>query len=249
MSKVVKGVGRAVGKVVEGVKKVAKSKLGKAILIAAAVYFGGAALMGGLNASAAGGSFISGMGSGLSSAATGISNAFSAIASGNLSGAGTALSQGFTGTAGTAAAQGASAAAQGAAAAGQGFGAAGGTAAQMGVPVANAAQLAPGVGSSIGSGSVLSGTAASPYALTASPTAASFVGQAAGSGAAANTGIISKMMASQYAAPALISTGGQLIGGAMQGYGAQKQYEEQKKLAADERARYNTNIGTRLWGG
>jgi len=230
MSKVVKGVGRAVGKVVEGVKKVAKSKLGKAILIAAAVYFGGAALMGGLNASAAGGSFLSGMGTGLSSAATGISNAFSAIAGGNLSGAGTALSQGFTGTAGTAAAQGASAAAQGAA-------------------VANAAQLAPGVGSSIGSGSVLSGTAASPYALTASPTAASFVGQAAGSGAAANTGIISKMMASQYAAPALISTGGQLIGGAMQGYGAQKQYEEQKKLAADERARYNTNIGTRLWGG
>ncbi len=228
MSKVVKGVGRAVGKVVEGVKKVAQSKLGKAVLIAAAVYFGGAALMGGLNTIGTSTSFLSGMGSGLSSAATGISNAFSALASGNLSGAGTALSQGFTG-AGSAVAQGATAATN-AASAGMNL-----------VPQASSSMLAPGVGSTI------------PTAATSAATGGANLlapGLGAGAGAApASTGIISKMMASQYAAPALISTGGQLIGGAMQGYGAKKQYEEQKKLAADERARYNTNIGTRLWGG
>ena len=50
MSKVVKGVTRAVSKVVKGVatavKKVASSKIGKIIMVAAAVYFGGAALLG-----------------------------------------------------------------------------------------------------------------------------------------------------------------------------------------------------------
>jgi hypothetical protein len=54
--------------------------------------------------------------------------------------------------------------------------------------------------------------------------------------------MIGNIMASPYTAPALISGGTQLIGGAMQGYGAQKQQEQQGK-------RYNTNVGTRLFGG
>lgn len=80
MSKIVKGVGRAVGKVVKGVasavKKVAKSKLGKIILIAAAVYFGGAALIGSMGGGAFG---IGATATGLEGAAAGISQAWSGL--------------------------------------------------------------------------------------------------------------------------------------------------------------------------
>ena len=90
MSKVVSAVGNAVSSVVKGVvnvvksvasgvgnlvKSIAKSPLGKALLIAGAVYFGGAALAGGFGSSAAGGSFLSGMGTGVSSAASSLSSA------------------------------------------------------------------------------------------------------------------------------------------------------------------------------
>jgi len=63
-----------------------------------------------------------------------------------------------------------------------------------------------------------------------------------------NPGLIAGMMSSPYTAPALISGGTQLIGGAMQGYGMQKQQEEQQRMAEEERNRYSRNIGTRLWG-
>ena len=77
MSKVVKKVGKAIGKVVKGVvkgvkkvvKKVTKSKFFKVIAAAALVYFGGAALMGGLKGFGAGTGFFKG-------AATGIGNAW-----------------------------------------------------------------------------------------------------------------------------------------------------------------------------
>jgi hypothetical protein len=55
-------------------------------------------------------------------------------------------------------------------------------------------------------------------------------------------------MSSQYTAPALISRGTQLIGGVMQGVGAQKQQDFQLEQDALARERYNRNIGTRLWG-
>ena len=101
MSKVVKKVGRAIGKVVKGavnvVKKVASSKIGKVLITAAAVYFGGAALAGGFSSSAAGGSFLSGMGTGLSNAAASLGQAWTSVLSGNLSGAGSAISSGFQG--------------------------------------------------------------------------------------------------------------------------------------------------------
>lgn len=127
MSKVVKKVGRAVSKVVKGVvkvvsgvvkgvgslvKKIASSKIGKVLLTAAAVYFGGAALAGGFGSSAAGGSFLSGMGTGISNAASSLSSAWSSALSGNFSGAASNLSAGFQGT--TMAAQNAAAALPGA---------------------------------------------------------------------------------------------------------------------------------------
>lgn len=227
MSKVVKGVGRAVSSVVKGASKVlvpiyglSKSKTGRKILkvaaIAAAVYFGGAALMGGMSTIGTSTSFLSGMSSGLSSAATGIGQAFTALTSGNLSGAGTALAEGFTGS-----------------------GAAGFTATTptgLNIVAADAAPMAV--------------QAATPAAASAATGATTSTGlNLLGSDVAAkSTGMIGKMMASPYTAPALISGSTQLIGGAMQGYGMQKQQEQQQKLEADARARYNTNVGTRLFG-
>jgi hypothetical protein len=225
MSKVVKGIGRAVSKVVKGVvnvvKKVAKSKLGKVLIGAALVYFGGAALMGGMAAPAGSGisGFLSGAGSGLSSAATGISNAFTALTQGSLSGVKTALSEGFMGT---------------------------GSAAFTGSTPTGLATVAAD---------------AAPLAVqTAAPTAGAFTGQTitglptvaadaanvlnAGSG---GSGLLAKAMSSPYTAPALISGGTQLIGGVMQGYGAQKQQERQEQLAEDQKKAYNTNVGTRLY--
>jgi hypothetical protein len=61
-----------------------------------------------------------------------------------------------------------------------------------------------------------------------------------GAGAGASKGFIASAMASPYFAPAVVTSGTQLIGGAMQGYGAQKQTAQQK-------ADWNTNVGTRLY--
>lgn len=70
---VLKGVGDAVDGAVKGVGTLAKqiydSDVGKAIIIAGAIYFGGAALSGGFGSAGAGGSFFSGMGTGVASAA------------------------------------------------------------------------------------------------------------------------------------------------------------------------------------
>ena len=105
MSKVVRGIGRAVGKVVKGVvntvKKVAKSKFGKILIGAALVYFGGAALMGGFSGAAAGG----GLSGALSGAAQGVANAWTSLTGaagsalgGKFAQAGSQLSAGFQGT-------------------------------------------------------------------------------------------------------------------------------------------------------
>jgi hypothetical protein len=93
MSKVVKSIGRAIGKVVKGavkvVKKVAKSKLGKVIIGAAAIYFGGAALMGAVGS----GSTVTGA---LANAWTQLGAAGSAAAAGNFGAAGSALANGIS---------------------------------------------------------------------------------------------------------------------------------------------------------
>lgn len=107
MSKVVKSVGRAISKVVKGVakavRKVAQSKLGRVLIGAAAIYFGGAALMGAMGtsgAAAAGGlSGLSGAAANIGAAWSSLGTAGSALMGGNLSGAGSAVASGFTGTA------------------------------------------------------------------------------------------------------------------------------------------------------
>ena len=123
--------------VVEVVKKVASSKIGKVVLTAAAVYFGGAALAGGFGTIGTSTSFLSGMGTGVANAASSLSTAWSATMAGNFSQAGSALASGVQGQAangivqaGTSAAQTvanataantAAGAAKGATAAGTGF--------------------------------------------------------------------------------------------------------------------------------
>ena len=117
MTKAISNVGRAVSNVVQGavnvvtdvakavggavtdvakaatgvVKSIANSNLGKAVLIAAAIYFGGAALSGGFGASAGGGSFFTGMGAGVSSAATSLSSAWTSAMAGEFAQAGSTL--------------------------------------------------------------------------------------------------------------------------------------------------------------
>lgn len=80
VSGVLKGVGDAVDGAVKGVGTLAKqiydSDVGKAIIIAGAIYFGGAALSGGFGSYGAGGSFFSGMGTGVASAADSIALAW-----------------------------------------------------------------------------------------------------------------------------------------------------------------------------
>lgn len=233
MSKVVKGVSRAVSKVASGVKnvvkKVASSKIGKIALIAAAVYFGGAALMGAVGGASAGTGIAGTLSGALSGAGAGISSAWSgltgALGAGSLSGAASSLGSGFTG-------------------------------AYSAGMSAVAPELATAVGSAGASGA---GSGVMANGLPINPSAAQIdkyllnAGQSASNAGTGFSGMIGKAMASPYTIPALINTGGQLIGGAMQGIGAQKQYEQQKQdqlnLAAAERDRYNRNIGTRLFGG
>ena len=116
MSKVVKKVGKVIKKVVKGVvrgvkkiwKKVRSSKFLKIAAVAAGIYFGGAALMGGLGGASSGAGFMAGAKAGVASAWGGITGAGTALASGNIAGAGSSLYGGFTGAygagAGTAAA-------------------------------------------------------------------------------------------------------------------------------------------------
>lgn len=120
MSKVVKSVTRAVSKVVSGasklvsgvlkgatglVQKIANSKLGKILIAAAAIYFGGAALMGGLQGAAAGSGFWGTISSAVQGAGTGIANAWTSLSaatgsalSGNFAQAGSQLGAGIQGT-------------------------------------------------------------------------------------------------------------------------------------------------------
>lgn len=231
MSKVVKGIGRAVSKVVKGVtnivKKVAKSKLGKVLLTAAAVYFGGAALMGGMQGAAAGQGFLGSISSGLSGAAQGVANAWSSLGTaasqaigGNFANAGNALSTGF---------QGGSASMVDGALVSQ----------PLSIASAPMATPAPPMSAPPTSGvdiNAVLGKAPpqmSVPGLNVPPTTP--------------PGLLSSAMSSPYTAPAVIMSGTQLLGGAMQGYGAKKQQDQQIQMAADERKRYNTNVGTRLY--
>lgn len=260
MSKVVKGVGRAIGNVVKGVvkvvKKVATSKIGKILIGAAALYFGVPMISGAITGASAG-----------AAAGSGFFGTLSGAASGALSGASAGISQAWARLTGAANA-----------AAGGNFAGAASNLMAGATPVTSAAEIPglfgasgtgaattggiPGVGPFNSQGTILnrSGTLlnpvtsrsiAAPALEAASPWATSSTSLnvlASEAAPAATKGIVSSIMSSPYTAPALISGATQLVGGAMQGYGAQKQYEDQKKIAVNDRARYNTNVGTRLWG-
>lgn len=248
MSKVVKGVGRAISKVVKGVtnvvKKVAKSKIGKVLIAAAAIYFGGAALMGAMGtsgAAAAGGlSGLSGAAANVGAAWSSLGSAGSALLGGNLSGAGSALASGFSGGTSALASPGM-------------LTSMGGTGGIIGNGMTQAQMLAAQNAGIAGATELTNAAAASAF-----PTAATAAAPAATAGlqltpgaatAAAKPGLIGSFMSSSpYAAPAAIMAGSQLVGGVMQGVGAQQQQKHQEDLDAAARQRYNTNIGTRLWG-
>jgi hypothetical protein len=234
MSKVVKGIGRAVSKVVKGVvnvvKKVAKSKFGKILIGAALVYFGGAALMGGLAAPAGTGisGFLSGAGQGIANAWTSLTGAASSALGGKFAQAGSQLSAGIQGT--TAAAQGAGGAFTGA------------TATGLPTVAGDAANLAVNTGGAGGAGAFTGATS------TGLPTVA---------GDAANvltnkSGLISRAAnaftsLSPQAQAATITGGTQLVGGLIQGVGMQKAQNDQAKQTAQQKADWNSNVGTRLY--
>ena len=225
MAKVVKSVVRAVSKVVKGVvnavKKVAKSKLGKIIIGAAAIYFGVPAVMG---AFGAGGAAAAGGLSGLSGAAANIGAAWSSLGT-----AGSALLGGNLSGA--------------ASAIGSGFT---GTAAAGGSALAGAAGTAAGTaGGSVIGGSGLPISAEAGAAMTKSLTAAGYGGTAAATApvTAAATGGMGEL--AKYG---LITSGTQLAGGLIQGYGQQKAMEEQRAYEEQAAAQRAQTIGTSLWG-
>ncbi|MDP1931894.1 MAG: hypothetical protein Q8L60_10595 [Gammaproteobacteria bacterium] len=271
MSKMVKKVGRAIGKVVDGakklVKKVAKSKIFKVIAIAAAVYFtGGAALgaMGGASAaSAAGTSMIAGAAkgaiAGLGSAGAGISSAWGNLIGGNIAGAGSSLAGGMTG---------ASAAGGGAAAGGftsamsTGFNATKGLLTPGGAPVSSAAtgiagpsaptSMAPGASGGSISSMPVDKLLEMPMTELQRQAGSLSAGQISGLKQAGielgkKPGLLRTMVTSPLTVPMAMQVGGNMLAGK----GEQEYVEERDRYAEarenDDRARYNRNIGTRLF--
>lgn len=222
MSKIVKGIGRAIGKVVKGVgnlvKKVFKSKLGKLVAGAALMFFGVpavAGLFGGGAAGAAGLSGFAGASANISAAWGSLTGAASSMLAGNFAQAGSQLTTGMLGPA-------TEAVGAGGAAAGE------------------AAGAATGAGGA-------AGQAAGGAAWTQSPTGLNVLA-AEGNAMVQPTGLLSKFTSSPYFAPAVVQAGGAVLQGIGQAKAQQAQLEYQEKLKNDELKRYNTNVGTRLWG-
>jgi hypothetical protein len=250
MSKVVSGIGNAIGGVVKGVvnvvkgvvkgvgdlaKSIASSKLGKAIIIAGAIYFGGAALAGGFGSSAAGGSFLSGMGAGVSSAASTLSSAWGSVMAGNFSQAAGAVGNAW-GTAGTAAGQAASTGAM-----------------TVGSAVAPTTVTAPTVGAPT---AVANGGVQTQAQMLAAQNAG-IPGADTLTSAALKTGVTPPPAApgffsSDLAKYGAITAGTQVVGGMIQGAGQKAAQEDQRdyelRMAQEARDRYNANVGTALWG-
>ena len=234
MSKVVKKVGRSIKKVVKGVakgvkkvwKKVKQSKVLKAIAIAALVYFGGAALMGSIGGAAGGGGIsgaLSGAAQGMGNAWSSISAAGSSVMGGNFSAAGTNLMAGVKGqtiNAATGAATGVASGGANALLAGQNI---------ASVPGMTGANLGFNAGG----------------ATNAATSAAAQLGQQ-GLQEAGKKGLIGTMMSSPYTAPALISTGGNMISGYAQGAQQQEMLDQQREQEQERRDIYGQNVGAVL---
>lgn len=217
MSKIVKSIKRVIKKVGQVVKKIAKSKIGKMIFAAAAIYFGAPMVMGAFGASgaaAAGGlSGMAGASANLSAAWSGLTGAASSVMSGNFATAAGQLGAGAAGNApGLIEAAASPATHIGSQVAQEGFGAA-----------TNAA------GEAI------------PNAMNLGAPVAQQVAKAPASG------LINGWMSNPYAQAAAIQAGGQLVSGIGQGIAAKSAQDHQDRLNEEERRRYGNNIGTRLW--
>ena len=224
MSKVVRSVGRSIGGVVKGVTKavkgVAKSKLGKVILIAAAVYFGGAAMLGASGSSgvaaAQGLSGLKGAMANVGAAWSSLGTAGSAIASGEFGAAGKAISSGFTGTAATGATTGITS---------------GMTQAQM-LSAQNAGIQ--------GATQLTNEAAKTAFANEAGKAGLQLTQQAAGGGISEGLIGAAKINAGAQLAGGLIQGAGQ-----QKALSDQRKHEAEQAQAA--RDRYNSNVGTNWW--
>lgn len=250
MSKIVKGIGRAIGAVVSGVvnavKTFAQSKIGKLIITAVAFYFGVPMLAGAVGGAAAGAAAGTGMFSGaMTGASAGLAGAWSGV-----TGAATALGDGEFGKALSSLATGSSA--SGAYAAGQtavgGAGLVGGTIGTIGA--------APAAAGGIGE-SAAATTAVSPP-VTGAPL---FVGPPLPTVAPTvvppvippvtpppTTGLIGSALKQPLVQAELIKAGGSVLQGYGQGKTLEAQQKYQQQILAADRARYNANVGTSIWG-
>ncbi|CAB4145751.1 hypothetical protein UFOVP474_39 [uncultured Caudovirales phage] len=289
MSKVVQGIGDAIGDVVKGAisvvknvadgvgdlaRGIANSPIGKAILIAGAIYFGGAALAGGFGQAAGGGSFLSGMGTGVASAAETLSSAWSSTLAGNFGEAASGIGNSF-GTAYTAG--GNSAAMTSALQSGAGSlsssgaaipGASSSNVAALGPNTSQVAAATPGASAGTGltaggstsqglitngmsaAGDVGLGSSVNPYALVqpgaASASALPAAGTLPGVAPAAAPSWWASLDPSLKAAT--IMTGAQVGGSLVAGMGAASAAEDERKYndekAAEIRARAEEGRGT-----
>lgn len=271
---VVKSIGEGVGKVV---KSIASSPIGKAILIAGAIYFGGAALAGGYGSAMGGGSFFSGMGAGVSSAASSLSSAWTSAMAGNFAEAGSTIGSSWS----TAAQSGAMtspgyaaalseptvslAEAPGAApnlpptpdqqvqmldSIGAEPGTAGDQVSRMNLNQISNVEPPPSQYSLNGPG--VSNGGINPGGYSGSPGMNSggydlYKGTSAGQ----TPSMWDKVISSPYTAPALISGGMQVGGAIIQGQAQEKAMKEQReyeaRMAQEARDRYNANVGAPLW--
>ena len=259
MSKIVKKVFRGVKKVVKGVgkavkkvwKTVTKNPIMRTIAMAGLVYFGGAALVGGLGGAAGGGGlsgFISGAGTGVSNAWASVTGAASSAMGGNFAQAGKQLAAGARGTVlgGT----------PGAVTTASGTAIPGSTnfAAQAAQSTANANQVLgaaaqPGVTATQGltqGGGLLGGQPLfNPAQMAVNASANAGVGSGISNAVAANTaantgGFLSNPLV-QYGA---LQTGGQMLSGYAQGKAQEEMYERQQADEAEALEQYQQNIGS-----
>lgn len=223
MSKAIKSVGRSLkkvwkattGKVWKEAKRFAKSDIGKALLIAGTIYFGGAALGGMMSgAGGAGASMLGNATAGISNAWTGLTGATSAAMGGNFAQAGQSLAAGAKG--GTVA-----------------------SSATNGLLV-NAGTRAGGTitGTGTANAGAMAGQSLAPKAATALESAVSLVQQQAPEllTEKASGGLLSKALSSPYTIPMAMQVGGQALSGAAQAKAAEEQDEEARKT-------YNKNVG------
>lgn len=250
VSGVLKGVGDAVSNAVKGVgdfaKDIYESPIGRALIIAGAVYFGGAALAGGFGSAGAGGSFLSGMGSGINASIQAMADAWAQTSLGPLGSAWGSAYQAGVGTASTAAQLGAAAAMDGGADALATAAESGGG----GAPTALAPPPAPVPAS------VPAAPLAPAPAAAGSPTAYSF-----GSGGATlppppETPWYSKALdyitpKSELAKYGLISGATQVVGNVIQGLGQEQAAKEQREYEAEQLRKAqelrNANVGAELF--